>query len=198
METVLAAITPSRIVGVLLFLASIWLIRIILHKERRNFFQATMLFLFFLLVLLFLNQSEAGKLNVLQLRERYFPPKMPPVNFRVQTTSTPLETTTEYYLFEPYPPISLTMDSTGDYFHITDPGSANRILRALSLPEVQEGAQELVSITGSPFHKSLYLWEDYPGGYLIMERTLFQDRVSLNAYQCIIKVTVTSKKVYSP
>jgi hypothetical protein len=73
MEAVLEYLTLTKIIGILLFLASLWLLRIILKNDRRNLFRGVILFLFFLTVLLYINQTDAHKITVADIRDMVFP-----------------------------------------------------------------------------------------------------------------------------
>jgi hypothetical protein len=194
MEAILEFLTLSRIIGFFLFLASLWMIRIILKNERRNFFRGMLLFLFFLLVVLYLNQSDSRKLTVAGMRDMIFAPRELDLQYRVAENTGSSAHITTYFFDEPPPPLSVTLDDNGKHLHINNPETLNRVLRALKLPEVTTGARELVSITGSRLHTSLYRWEDYPLGTLIVEKKVFQKRSTLEYYPCIANIQIRKKR----
>jgi len=190
MEAILEYLTLTKIIGVLLFLASFWLLRIILKNDRRNLFRGVILFLFFLMVLLYVHQSDAHKLTVADVRDMVFPERPLELNYYVRQGKGSASNITTYYFEGPQPRLKLTLDVNGKHLHITNPDSLNKVLNALRLPEVKTGARELVSITGSQLHASLYRWDDYPRGTLIVEKTIYQNRETLESYPCISSIQI--------
>jgi hypothetical protein len=193
MEAILGFLTLSRIIGLFLFLASIWLIRIIIRNERRNFFRGMMMFLFFLLVMLYINQSDSSKLTVADVRDMIFPSQIQDLNYRVVAGVGSANHITTYYFDDPRPRLSVTLDNAGKYLHLKSPDSLNKVLKTMKLPEVEEGAQELVSITGSQLHTSLYRWERYPLGTLIVERAVQQNKETLESYHVIGNIQIRKR-----
>jgi len=190
MEAVLEYLTLTKIIGALLFLASLWLLRIILKNDRRNLFRGVILFLFFLTVLLYLNQNETHKLTVADIRDMVFPEHALELNYYVKQGKGNASNITTYYFEDPQPRLVLTLDDNGKHLHVTNPESLNRVLRELRLPEVKTGARELSSITGSQLHAMLYRWDDYPMGILIVEKTIYQNRETLASYPCISNIQI--------
>ncbi len=192
MEKILEAITLSRALGAALFLASIWLVAIILKKQKHNLFRGILFFLFLLLAFLYVNESDSSKLTLNGLIHHYFPTKALELNYRTASFQRPNGTEeTIYYFDDPRPPLKVSMDEQGKYSHITNPTSLNLVLKKLGLPEVKEGAPELASITGSNLHGSIYQWKNYPHGILTVEKARFQNRDALVAYDCIAKISVS-------
>ncbi len=194
MEGILEYLSLTKVIGVLLFLASLWLLRIILKNDRRNLFKGVILFLFFLMVLLYINQSDSRKLTFADVRDMVVPVRPLELNYLVRQGKGNASNITTYYFENPQPRLVLRLDNNGKYLHITNPDSLNRVLNALKLPEVKTGAQELVSITGSQLHASLYRWEDYPKGILIVEKTIYQNRATLESYPCIANIQIRKTK----
>lgn len=193
MEAILGFLTLNRIIGIFLFLASIWLIRIIIRNERRNFFRGMMIFLFFLLVMLYINQSDSRKLTVADVRDMIFPSRVLDLNYRVVAGVGSARHITTYYFDDPRPRLSVTLDNVGKYLHLKKPDSLNEVLRKMKLPEVEEGAQELISLTGSQLHTSLYRWERYPLGTLIVERAVEQNKATLESYHVIANIQIRKR-----
>jgi len=190
MEAVLEYLTLTKIIGIFLFLASLWLLRIFMKNDRRNLFRGVILFLFFLLVLLYLNQSDAKKLTIADARDMIFPVRALELNYRTVHGVGSASHITTYYFDDPPPRLALTLDDNGTHLHITNPASLNKVLRSLNLPEVTQGARELVTITGSQLHASLYRWEDYAMGTLIVGKKVHQNRSTLESYPCIANIQI--------
>ncbi len=194
MEAILEFLTLSRVISFFLFLASLWLIRIILKNERRHLFRGLLLFLFFLVVVFYINQSDSRKLTVADVRDMIFAPRELNLQYRLVENAGSSGHITTYFFESPQPPLSVSLDENGKYLHLNNPASLNRVLRALKLPEVPAGAKELASLTGSQLHTSLYRWEDYPLGTLIVEKKVFQNRSTLEYYHCIANIQIRKKR----
>ncbi len=194
MEAILEFLTLSKVIGFFLFLASLWMIRIILRNERRLLFRGILLFLFFLLVMLYINQSDSRKLTVADVRDMIFTPRELDMHYRLVENAGSSGHITTYFFDAPQPPLAVSLDQDGKYLHINNPESLNRVLRALKLPEVTTGAQELASLTGSQRHVSLYRWEDYSLGILLVEKKVFQNRSTLDYYHCIANIQIRKKR----
>jgi hypothetical protein len=192
MEKILAVITLSRILGVFLILASIWLLKIIIKKEKGTIASAILFFLFLLVSFLYVSGSKYSEFTLLDLHAQLFPQKSLLLNYHVRKTGTPPHELTVYRFQEPRPPLKVVLDSRGKYSHIKDPGSLNRILKQLGLPEVKTGVPELSSITGSYIHASQYRWPDYPLGVLIVVKDRSQDRDAVIFYDSVIKISISS------
>ena len=193
MKNFLSVITLNMVISVLLVLVAVWLIVLIIRKERAFLTRAILLLLFLLSIHLYLNFSSPSTLTFADLKDYIFPPKPLTLDYTLETRYTPEATITRYIFKEPLPRISVSMDKDGKFMHIEDIRPINRILRELNLPEVKEGAPELVSLTGSRIHISHYRWEKYSRGVMIMEKTLCQDRDGLESYPCLVLITIRSR-----
>ena len=190
MEAVLEYLTLTKIIGILLFLASLWLLRIILKNDRRNLFRGVILFLFFLTVLLYINQTDTHKITVADIRDMVFPVHPLELNYIVRQGKGNASNITTYYFEDPQPRLNLTLDDNGTHLHITNPNSLNRVLNGLKLPIVKTGARELSSITGSHLDAMLYRWDDYALGTLIVAKTIYQNKETLESYPCVSNIQV--------
>ncbi len=192
MEKILELITLSKALGAALFLASIWLMTIIIKKQRHNLFRGMLFFLFMLLAFLYVTESDNSNLTLNGLIHQFFPTKPLELNYRTASFQKS-DGTKEivYYFDEPRPRLKVSLDDKGKYSHITNPESLNRVLRQLGLPEVKTGARELASITGSHLHGSIYQWRNYPHGLLTVEKTRYQNRDALVAYDCVAKISIS-------
>jgi len=95
----------------------------------------------------------------------------------------------------PAPPeLKLVMDPSGRTFTIADPESLNLVLDQLKLPRVSRGVKELVTYTGNQTDVAIYRWDDYPLGTLIVERTLFQQKNTMQSYNAISRIIVDSRR----
>ncbi|NOR15302.1 MAG: hypothetical protein GQ544_06335 [Candidatus Aminicenantes bacterium] len=194
MENILELITLSRALGAALVLASIWLMAIIIKKQRQHLFRGFMFFLVLLAAFLYVSNSDNSNLTINSLIHQLFPTKPLVLNYRTSSTEGAGGSDRIIYRFDdPRPRLEVSLDDKGKYSHITNPESLNRILRKLGLPEVKEGARELASITGTHLDGSIYLWKDYPRGILRVEKVRFQGRDTLVAYDCVAKIIVSSR-----
>ena len=193
MENILKTIPINWITAVLMILVSLWLIALIIRKERAFITRAVLLLLFFLSIHLYLNFSDPSTITIFDVKDALFPPKPLILDYQVSTRHTFEATFTRYVFKEPLPRLSLKMDESTKYFHIEDIRPINRILRQMGLPEVKQGAPELVSLTGQRFHISQYRWEKYPLGIMTMEKTLCQDTDALETYHCLISIRIRSR-----
>jgi hypothetical protein len=187
----LGQIPLTAILSVLLFIASIWLLIIIVQKRSGYMFRAMVFFLFVLLALLYLQQSDAKKYTINDLRLALFPETTPVYNYSHEGESGNI--IASYNFNDPKPRLKLTMGKSGKYFHITDVSTVNRVLAHLKLPKVQKGVQELASLTGSDSDNSVYRWDDYPKGILIIYRTLCRKRETLETFNCLERIIIRKK-----
>lgn len=192
MQDFLGQITLVNILSVMLFIASIWLLVIIVQKKTGYMFRGMVFFLFVLLALIYFQQSDAKKYTISDIKLALFPKKSLTLNYRTEEDSY-RGTIVRYVFEEPMPKISVSMDKDGKYFHITNITAINEILSMMGLPLVKKGARELVSITGSSSHKNLYHWEDYPRGILVLERTICKNKETLETFNCLASVTIRKK-----
>jgi hypothetical protein len=190
MASVVETLTLIRIIAILLFLSSLWLGRIILKNDKRHFIQSVVLFLFVLFVMIFINQKNAGGLTLPGLWGRIFPQTALDLHYREVADTGSDNHITAYYFEKPQPRLSVSLDASGRYLNLNNPKSLNRVLSALGLPEVTEGAKELRAVTGSQLHATLYRWDKYPLGTLIVERSLYQNKETLETYHCIANIRI--------
>jgi hypothetical protein len=194
MGKLIASITLPDAIAFLLFLSTFWLLKILIKGEKENFVRGAILFLFFLLGLLYLNQSEAKKITLADVKSYIFPEK--DLEYHYTTEKGRFENLGDYtkYIFsDPKPKLNLKMDNSHQYFHIENPSSLNKVLIELGLPELKSGAKELASITGSQNDIHLYRWDDYSPGILIVERTTCIDKSALNRYHCLSVITLIER-----
>jgi len=192
MEKILAAITLSKVLSVCLFLVSIWLITIIIKKEKHNFVRGILFFIFLLAALFFVNESDNKQLTLISLRDQFFPVKALELDYSTSIQGSGLNQETIYSFNEPRPIIQLSLDNQGEYFHITNPESVNRILKQLGLPLVDSGVPEFASLTGSFYHRGQYRWENYPRGVLTLSRTRCKNKETLRFYNCVVRISIST------
>ncbi len=190
MEKYLHLISLSDIAGIFLIFSLFWLVRVLAKKENENIFKAIILLLFFLAVFLYLNQSDANKLTISDLKNNFFPSKTTEIKYRIVRGVANRNEYVKYVFTKPYPTLSVKMDKSGSYFNIVNPESVNKVLRFLDLPEVKKGVPELSSLTGSTYDTSQYRWDKYPRGILILEKTLCRSGDSLTMNHCILVITI--------
>lgn len=181
-------ISLTTAASVLLILAAVWLIILIIKRQHEYVFRAMMIMLILLLGLIFLRQHEAGKLTWPEIKLKILPEKPVLYNYTETKAYVAGRKETQYIFLEPQPRLSLKLDSTGAYFHISDIKPINGMLKHLNLPEIEEAVPELASITGSKRHINMYKWENYAAGTLIIHRTLCQNSRTLEIYQGVAVV----------
>jgi len=190
MKDILGMISLTTAASVLLILAAIWLVILIIKRQHEYIFRAMLIMLILLLGLIFLRQHEAGKLTWPEIKLNIFPIKPVVYNYSESKTFTRGKQETRYVFGKPQPKLSLRLDTSGTYFHIKDLKSINNMLKHLNLPEVEEIAPELTSITHLKRDAKLYKWENYAGGTLILERMLCQDTETLEIYQGVSNIRI--------
>lgn len=190
----IASITLPEALALLLFLTSFWLLKILIKGEKENFIRGVILFLFILLGILYLNQSEANKITLSDVSSHIFPKKEQEYNYTIEKGQSKNRGEYTKFIFkDPKPKLNLKMGSSHRYFHMEDPSSLNKVLIELGLPELKSGTKELASITGSQSDICLYRWDDYPPGILLMERTACVDKESLTRYPCLSVIILTER-----
>ena len=188
MKDILGMISLTTAASVLLILAAIWLIILIIKRRHEYIFRAMMIMLVLLLGLIFLRQHEAGKLTWPEIKVKLFKEKPVEYNYTVRRTFVAGKPETRYVFNEPQPRLSLRLDTSGSYFHISDLKPINRMLKHLKLPEVKEAGPELASITRAKKDANKYMRKDYAGDVMIIERTQSQDQETLEIYQGVASV----------
>jgi len=200
----IATSTAITVVTVLLAVCVIWLVYIIIRGHTESLVR-TIIFIILLGVILgYLQNTKLPVLSFKAIKNDLFPPSIPQYTFTVQEQDSPyshrviyrfITNTLENDPNAPSPPeLKLDMDPNGRTFTIRDIESLNLILDQLSLPRVSHGVQELFALTGNQTDVGIYRWDDYPLGTLIVERTIFQKRDSLQSYHAIASIIVDSRK----
>ena len=190
MNDILGMISLTTAASVLLILAAVWLVILIIKKQHEYIFRAMLIMLILLLGMIFLRQHEAGKLTWPEIKVKIFPEKPVVYNSTIRKTFTRGKQETRYAFNEPQPKLSLRLDPSGAYFHISDLKPINNMLKHLDLPELEEIVPELMSITQAKKDANIYRWENYAGGTLILERALCQDPESLEVYQGVSNIRI--------
>ncbi len=194
MKEFISSITLPDVLAFLLLLSCFWLIKIWIKGEKENFIRGAILFLFLMLGLLYLNQSDAKKITLSEVKSYLFPKKESQLVYTVEKGHhKPREGYTRYIFQNPKPKLDLKMEPSRRYFHLEDPSSLNKVLRELGLPELKTGAKELASITNSQNDLYLYTWKDYPLGILIVERATCVNKNSITRYHCLSVLSIVER-----
>lgn len=193
METVLRGITLFAVLCTLLVLAGVWLVAVLVKRKKAFLGRAIIVFILLLGAVIYLQPKAERKMNLVDLKAWIFPEEIPQYNYHVEQRGQGPQKIIEYIFSAPYPSLTLSMEKDGKYFHIRDVMPVNRVLKQLDLPTVKEGVPELASITGSQLDVNQYLWEDYPGGALLLERSMCQQGESLVRYHCIIYIQIRGR-----
>lgn len=183
-------LTLKNIVTLLVVLCALWLAKVIIRRESENLPRSLIITLFFAVALVFIERYDIRRLDLKELKEKFFPEKNPVYNFHVEEGTGTNTLIVRYIFDEPQPKLSLVLDSSGKYFHIKDITPINRVLDYLGRHKVSSGVKELASLTGSRYDTNLYRWEDYAEGVLIMERTVCHDKRRYESYNCIASITI--------
>jgi len=186
-------LTLKTVVNILLALSLLWLIKIIFEQDRQNLFKALLASAFFIAALLFIQNKHWEKMTLSDLKKQVFSEKITEYNYRIEKGSAKGIDYIRYIFDEPRPKLSLEIDSHGEYLHISDVSSINKILDILGLPRLSEGVPELSWITGSHSDINQYRWENYPQGTLILKRSLCRDVPKIKSYNCISSITLEKK-----
>ncbi len=180
----------TDVIAGVLILVSLWIIKIIIRKEKEHIIRGLSLFLIFTFGLIYLSQSPYRNITVGQIMEPLFPQKVLSYQYHIEKGSSSQGRYIRYVFDPPQPRLKLEMAENGKHLHISNPRSLNRVLKYLELPPVRSGAPELASLTGSAFDANLYQWPDYPRGRLTATRGLCQIQGALETYHCLIQITI--------
>jgi len=192
MQDILGMISLTTAASLLLILAAIWLIVLIVKRQHEYVFRAMLIILLLLLGLIFLRQHEAGRLTLPDLKMKIFPGDKPVYHYYVERERVGDRERIRYVFLEPKPKLSFKLEGRGTRF-VVDVKPLNEVLKFLELPPVAEGVPELSTITWSNKDINLYRWEDYPEGILTIEKTLCQNRDTLEAYLCLANIAILSR-----
>jgi hypothetical protein len=180
----------TTLLGGILFLISLWVLRVIIQKEKENIIRGLSIFLVFLFGMIFLNQSGYRDITIGQIAERLFPQKYHVYEYYVEQGSSAQGRYVRYVFEPPRPRLKLVMAENGTYLHFSNPVSLNRVLRFLDLPPVQSGVPELSSLTHSRLDANLYQWPDYTMGKLTAVRGLCRNTEAADAFTCLLQITI--------
>lgn len=193
MESILQKATLSDVATLLLVLTSLWVLKIILQRRREYLVRAFLLFFLFLVGVIYVQQSEKGKLTLIGIYHKIVPPQTPEYNYRLEEGSLDFRTYQRYIFYDPKPKLSLTLSERGDYFYISNLSPLNSLLEYLGLPPVSEGVPELSSLTHSRGDVNYFRWEDYPLGVLLVEKSLCRNEKTLQTFHCVSSLTIKSR-----
>jgi hypothetical protein len=165
----------------------------------------TIIFIIVLGIILgYLKNTRLERLSFKAIKNDLFPPSLPQYSYVVQEQDTQyshrivyrfiIKTEEDTPNLPPPPELKLDMDPNGRTFTLRDIESLNLVLDQLNLPPVTHGVQELYAITGNQTDVGLYRWDDYQLGTLIVERTIYQNKNSLQSYHAIASITVDRRK----
>lgn len=194
-----------NIVTALLAINVIWLIYILFRGHTESLVRTIIIIVLLGIILGYLQNTRLTVLSFKAIKNDLFPPDIPEYYYTVSESDTLYSHRTIYTFFTgeemernsniPAPPeLKVVMDPNGRTFTLEDPESLNLVLDQLKLPRVSHGAKELVTITGNQTDVGVYRWDDYPLGTLIVERTLFQQKNTLQSYNAISRIIVDSRR----
>lgn len=186
----LETVTIKTIITLVLGLSVIWLIKILAQKEWHNVFKVLLLSAFCVAALVFIQNRHLQKSTIADIKKQIFPEKTSEYRYRIEKGFSGRIQYVSYIFDEPRPNLPLSIDSTGKFLNISDVSSINKILQRLGLPKVSSGVPELASITGRHSDINKYRWEAYPGGALVIRRSLCRDLKKLESYNCISSITL--------
>lgn len=201
----IATSTAVNIVTALLAISVLWLIYILFRRHTESLVRTIIAIVILGIILSYLQSTSLTVLSFKAIKNDLFPSRTPEYQYTVYETADLYSHKTIYNFIAgdqldrttpmPAPPeLKVVMDPNGRTFTIEDPESLNQVLDQLKLPRVSRGAKELVTITGNQTDVGIYRWDDYPLGTLIVERTLFQQKNTLQSYHAISRIIVDSRK----
>ncbi len=197
--------TAINVVTALLAICVIWLIYILFRGHTESLVRTIVAIVILGIILGYLHNTKLTMLSFKAIKNDLFPPKMPQFQHTVTETEGLYSRRIIYNFIlgdqldptsppPPPPELKVVMDPGGQTFTIEDPESLNLVLDQLNLPRVTHGARELVTITGNPTDVGVYRFDDYALGTLIVERTVFQNRKTLQSYHAISRIIVDRVK----
>lgn len=200
----IATSTAITVVTILLAICVVWLVYIIIRGHTESLVRTIIYIVLLGIILAYLQNTRLEMLSFRAIKNDLFPPDIPQYVYTVQEQNTPYSHRVIYKFITssletdpnaPSPPeLKLDMDPNGRTFTIKDIESLNLVLDQLNLPRVTHGVQELYAMTGNQTDVGIYRWDDYPLGTLIVERTIFQKKNTMQSYHAIASIIVDSRK----
>ncbi len=200
----IATSTAITVVTALLAICVLWLVYIIIRGHTESLVRTIIFIIVLGIILGYLKNTRLERLSFKAIKNDLFPPSLPQYSYVVQEQDTQyshrivyrfiIKTEEDTPNLPPPPELKLDMDPNGRTFTLRDIESLNLVLDQLNLPPVTHGVQELYAITGNQTDVGLYRWDDYQLGTLIVERTIYQNKNSLQSYHAIASITVDRRK----
>ncbi len=181
----------ARTVVLVIFCLSLLAVFIsLIRREMDNALRSAIFALVFLGLFFFFQNTKMERLTFGELKKELGLAKSPAYVFIKEETTDARQRTVRYVFPEPGPRLSLTIDESGRYLHLTNINELNQVLEYIGLKKVNHGVKELASLTGSAYDVNLYRYDDYPDGILIIERMICRDKKTFNSYNCIQSITL--------
>lgn len=193
MPDFISNLTITDLLGGVLFLISLWVLKVIIRKEKEFIIRGLTIFLVLLFGLIYLNQSDHRDLTIGELAGNLFPQRVYTYDYYVDEGTNTQGRYVRYVFEPPRPRIKLKMAEKGKYLNFSDPDSLNRVLKFLELPLVQSGTPELASLTGTALDANLYEWPNYSMGKLIAARGLCRDEDTAQTFHCLLQITIITQ-----
>ena len=200
----IATSTAITVVTALLAICVLWLVYNIIRGHTESHVRTIIFIIVLGNILGYLKNTRLERLSFKAIKNDLFPPSLPQYSYVVQEQDTQyshrivyrfiIKTEEDTPNLPPPPELKLDMDPNGRTFTLRDIESLNLVLDQLNLPPVTHGVQELYAITGNQTDVGLYRWDDYQLGTLIVERTIYQNKNSLQSYHAIASITVDRRK----
>jgi hypothetical protein len=200
----IATSTAITVVTALLAICVLWLVYIIIRGHTESLVRTIIFIIVLGIILGYLKNTRLERLSFKAIKNDLFPSSLPQYSYVVQEQDTQyshrivyrfiIKTEEDTPNLPPPPELKLDMDPNGRTFTLRDIESLNLVLDQLNLPPVTHGVQELYAITGNQTDVGLYRWDDYQLGTLIVERTIYQNKNSLQSYHAIASITVDRRK----
>ena len=198
----IATATLRTIVLVLLGLCIVWIVKVLVKREFETLARALIVTALIGGAFLYLTETKLTHVSWESLKGDIFPEKIRPYTY-VKRESRPGGPRMIRYLFPepgpegsepgPSPKLKLTLAPDGRHYNITDVAPVNHVLEDLGLPLVKSGVLELAAVTGRLTDVNYYRWDDYELGILTIERSLCNDKNSLERYHCLVSLTIQSR-----
>jgi hypothetical protein len=199
----IATATLRTIVLVLLGLCIVWIVKVLVKREFETLARALIVTALIGGAFLYLTETKLTYVSWESLKRDIFPPKARPYTYIKQESDPIVGARLVRYIFpapgpegsepDPSPKLKLTLDPNGRNYHITNVEPINHVLEDLGLPLVRSGVRELAAVTGRLTDVNYYRWDDYELGILTIERSLCNNKNSLERYHCLVSLTIQSR-----
>jgi hypothetical protein len=189
----IATETAKTVLLVLFGLAILWIVIIVVRNDMETIVRALVVAAVLGLGLYYVNNTKLESLSFKAIKEDLFPIKARSYTFQKRDSFYDGKAVTTYVFDDPGPALTLVMMEGGKYMMIKDVRGVNAVLQFIGLPPVEEGVPELASVTRRSLDSDRFRWDDYQGGFLLIERGICRDMTTAETFTCIARITVGAR-----